>query len=45
MLIWMKAKAKRKAGNGPSKLKIQIGVILALVFLVWILLQNPAVWS
>jgi hypothetical protein len=29
----------------PSNLKIQIGVILALVFLIWISLQNPALWG
>jgi hypothetical protein len=28
----------------PNKLKIQIWVFAALVFLIWIVLQNPARW-
>jgi hypothetical protein len=34
-----------KGWKWPSKLKIQIGVILALVFIIWIFLQNPALWG
>ena len=28
-----------------SKLRIQLGVIVALVFIIWIILHKPARWS
>jgi hypothetical protein len=34
-----------KGWKWPSKLKIQIWVIAALVFIIWIILQNPARWG
>lgn len=29
----------------PTKLKLQIGIILILVFIIWIFLQDPARWG
>jgi hypothetical protein len=34
-----------KSSKWPSKLKIQIAIIVGLVFLIWIVLQNPARWG
>jgi hypothetical protein len=29
----------------PSKVRIQIGIIAVLVFIIWVVLQNPARWG
>ena len=34
-----------KGSKWPSKLKIQISIIAALVFIIWIVLQNPTRWG
>jgi 4-amino-4-deoxy-L-arabinose transferase-like glycosyltransferase len=35
---------KVKSTKWPSKLRIQIWIIVILVFVIWIVLQNPARW-
>jgi hypothetical protein len=40
-----KGEGKVKDWKRPTKLQIQIGVILVLVFIIWIMLQNPARWG
>ena len=34
-----------KGSKWPGKLKFQIWIIVALVFIIWIILQNPARWG
>jgi hypothetical protein len=34
-----------KGSKWPSKVRIQISIIVVLVFLIWIVLQNPARWA
>jgi hypothetical protein len=40
-----KGEGKVKDWKRPTKLQIQIGVILVLIFIIWIMLQNPARWG
>jgi hypothetical protein len=37
--------SKMKGSKWPSKLRIQISIIVVLVFIIWIFLQNPARWG
>jgi hypothetical protein len=32
-------------GKWAKTVKIQVGVIIVLVFVIWVALQNPAQWS
>jgi hypothetical protein len=34
-----------KGWKGSNQLRIQIWIIVALVFIIWIILQNPARWG
>ena len=43
--IGLKGESKVKSWKWPGKLKIQIWIIVALVFIIWIILQNPARWG
>ena len=36
---------KVKSSKWPGKLKFQIWIIVALVFIIWIILQNPERWG
>jgi hypothetical protein len=43
--VGAESEGKVKNWKWPSGLKIQIGLIAALVFIIWVVLQNPARWG